>query len=69
MVKIKTCIFISGRGSNLNNLIARTRDKSFPIEISLVISNKKNAFGINYAKNLIYLMYILILNIKIVKIK
>ena len=50
MVKIKTCIFISGRGSNLNNLIARTRDKSFPIEISLVISNKKNAFGINYAK-------------------
>ena len=50
MVKIKTCIFISGRGSNLNNLISRTRDKSFPVEISLVISNNKNAFGINYAK-------------------
>ena len=50
MVKIKTCIFISGRGSNLNNLILHSRDKSFPIQISLVISNNKNAFGINYAK-------------------
>ncbi len=50
MVKKKTCIFISGQGSNLRNLIYRSRDKNFPIKINLVISNKKNAKGINYAK-------------------
>ena len=50
MVKKKTCIFISGQGSNLKNIIFRSRDKNFPIKISLVISNNKNAKGINYAK-------------------
>ena len=50
MVKRKTCIFISGKGSNLNNLISRSRDKSFPIIISLVISNNKKANGLIYAK-------------------
>ena len=50
MVKRKTCIFISGKGSNLNNLISRSRDKSFPITISLVISNNKKANGLIYAK-------------------
>ena len=50
MVKRNTCIFISGQGSNLKNLIFHSRDRSFPIKISLVISNNKNAKGINYAK-------------------
>ena len=50
MVKKNTCIFISGQGSNLKNLIARSRDNSFPIKISLVISNNKDAYGLNYAK-------------------
>ena len=50
MVKRKACIFISGHGSNLKNLIHHSRDKNFPIEISLVISNNKNAKGINHAK-------------------
>lgn len=50
MVKKKTCIFISGQGSNLKNLITRSRDYVFPIKISLVICNNKNAYGINYAK-------------------
>ncbi len=50
MVKKRTCVFISGQGSNLKNLIFHSRDKSFPIEISLVISNNKNAKGIIYAK-------------------
>ena len=50
MVKKKTCVFISGKGSNLKNLISRSREKNFPINISLVISNNKNAYGINYAK-------------------
>ena len=50
MVKRKTCIFISGKGSNLKNLIYHSRDKNFPIQISLVISNNKAANGVNYAK-------------------
>tara|TARA_A100001015_G_scaffold296459_1_gene376752 strand:- start:509 stop:1072 length:564 start_codon:yes stop_codon:yes gene_type:complete len=50
MVKINTCIFISGQGSNLKNLINRSRDYNFPINIKLIISNNKNAYGIIYAK-------------------
>ena len=50
MVKINTCIFISGQGSNLKNLIHRSRDYNFPINIKLIISNNKNAYGIIYAK-------------------
>lgn len=50
MVKIKTCVFISGQGSNLKNLVSYSRDKSFPIKISLVVSDNKNANGIKYAK-------------------
>ena len=50
MVKKKTCIFISGHGSNLKNIISHSRDKSFPIVVSLIITNNKNANGIKYAK-------------------
>ena len=50
MVKKKTCVFISGQGSNLKNLISCSRESNFPIKISLVISNNKEAYGINYAK-------------------
>ena len=50
MVKKNTCVFISGKGTNLKNLIYRSRDNSFPIKISLVICNNKTANGINYAK-------------------
>ncbi len=50
MVKKRTCIFISGKGSNLRNLIFRSRDNNFPLKISLVISNNKKANGLIYAK-------------------
>ena len=50
MVKKKACVFISGKGSNLNNLIFHSRKSNFPIKIKLVISNNKNAYGINFAK-------------------
>ena len=50
MVKKRTCVFISGMGSNLKNLINRTRDVNFPIKISLVVSNNKDAIGIKFAK-------------------
>ena len=50
MVKKNTCVFISGQGSNLKNLINRSRDQNFPIKISLIVSNNRKAYGINYAK-------------------
>ena len=50
MVKKNTCVFISGKGSNLRNLILRSREYIFPIKIKLIISNHKNAEGILYAK-------------------
>ena len=50
MVKKNACIFISGKGSNLKNLIGRSRDYNFPISVKLVVSNKKKALGILYAK-------------------
>ena len=50
MVKKNTCIFISGNGSNLKNLILSSRSSNFPIKISLVICNNTNANGIIYAK-------------------
>ena len=48
--KIKTAIFISGTGSNFKNLIKFSYKKYSPISIKLVISNKKNAIGLKYAK-------------------
>ena len=50
MVKKKSCIFISGQGTNLKNLIINSRDNNFPIKICLIISNNKNAYGVKYAK-------------------
>ena len=34
MVKINTCVFISGKGSNLKTLIKNSRDYNFPIKIT-----------------------------------
>ena len=48
--KIRTCIFISGRGSNLKAIIKNSRKRNFPAKITLIISNKLNAKGLNYAK-------------------
>ena len=46
--KIKTAVFISGRGSNLKNLIKFSKTKISPIIINLVITNKKTE-GLKYA--------------------
>ena len=46
--KIKTAVFISGRGSNLKNLIKFSKTKKSPIIIDLIIANKK-AEGLKYA--------------------
>ena len=50
MVKKKACIFISGTGSNLKNLINKSRDYTFPISVNLVVSNNLKAYGLKYAK-------------------
>ena len=50
MVKKKACVFISGKGSNLNNLIVKSRAYNFPIVIKLVISDNPLAGGIKFAK-------------------
>ena len=50
MVKKNACVFISGKGSNLKNLIKRSRDSNFPIKIRLIVTNNKYANGILYAK-------------------
>ena len=50
MVKVNTCVFISGNGSNLKNLILNKNKYNFPIKIKLVISNNKNAKGLKFAK-------------------
>jgi formyltetrahydrofolate-dependent phosphoribosylglycinamide formyltransferase len=50
MVKKNSCVFISGAGTNLKALIDSSRDYRFPINIKLVVSNKKNAPGLVFAK-------------------
>ena len=46
--KIKIAVFISGTGSNLKNLIFFSKRKNY--EVKLVISNKRNAKGLIFAK-------------------
>ena len=48
--KIKSCVFISGNGSNLKSILKSSREYNFPIKIELIISNNKNANGLNIAK-------------------
>ena len=53
--KIKTCVFISGNGSNLKSIIKNSRDYNFPINIELIISNNIKAGGLKIAKNILFL--------------
>ncbi len=48
--KVRTAVFISGKGSNLKNLIKFSLRKVSPIEINLVISNNVKAKGLKFAK-------------------
>ena len=50
MVKKNVCVFISGKGTNLKNLIIKSRSYNCPVSIKLVICNKEKATGIKYAK-------------------
>ena len=48
--KINTAVFISGKGSNLKNLIKFSFSKNSPIIVNLIISNINKAGGLKYAK-------------------
>ena len=48
--KKNIAVFISGRGSNLKSLIKYSKLKKSRFNIKLVISNKKEAKGLDYAK-------------------
>jgi len=47
--KIRSAVFISGTGSNLNNIIKFSRTKKSPISIDLIFSNTTKAKGLKYA--------------------
>ena len=49
--KINIAVFISGNGSNFKNLILHSLKKNSKFKIDLLISNKANARGIDFAKN------------------
>ena len=48
--KIKTAVFISGKGSNLRSLIKFTKKIKSPISIELIISDNLKAKGLKYGK-------------------
>ncbi|BAF90158.1 phosphoribosylglycinamide formyltransferase [Azorhizobium caulinodans ORS 571] len=46
----RTAVFISGRGSNMAALVKAAQAPDFPAEISLVLSNKADAAGLEFAR-------------------
>ena len=51
MSRTRTAILISGRGSNMEVLIAAARDPHYPAEIALVLSNRPDAAGLATARD------------------
>ena len=49
MARLKLAILISGRGSNMQALIAACRSGAVDAEIALVLSNRADAAGLAYA--------------------
>lgn len=47
---LKMAVFVSGGGTNLQSLIDATKSGSINGEIVLVVSNRKNAYGLERAK-------------------
>ncbi|MBI1868846.1 MAG: phosphoribosylglycinamide formyltransferase [Methylocystis sp.] len=50
MRRVRAAILISGRGSNMDALIAAARAPDYPAEIALVVSNRPDAPGLARAK-------------------
>ncbi|MDH3741077.1 MAG: phosphoribosylglycinamide formyltransferase [Hyphomicrobiales bacterium] len=47
----RTAVLISGRGSNMQALVAAARAPDYPAEIALVVSNRPDAAGLDYARD------------------
>ena len=47
--RVKTAVFISGTGSNLENLVQFSFLNKSPIKISLIVSSNKRAKGLDFA--------------------
>jgi len=56
--KVKTAVFISGTGSNLQNLIKFSKIKNSPITIDLIFSNTAKAKGLKFSNQLNIKKYI-----------
>jgi phosphoribosylglycinamide formyltransferase 1 len=50
MSRKRVAVLISGRGSNMAALIEAAKDKDYPAEIALVLSNKADAAGLDIAR-------------------
>lgn len=50
-MKKRVAILISGRGSNMTALIEAAKAKDYPAEITLVISNRPDAAGLEHARS------------------
>lgn len=50
MSRKRVAVLISGRGSNMAALIEAAKDKDYPAEIALVLSNKADAAGLRVAR-------------------
>ena len=50
MVKRNACVFISGSGTNLKELLKSSREYNFPININYIVSSTKKAKGLKFAK-------------------
>ncbi|MFG1319317.1 phosphoribosylglycinamide formyltransferase [Xanthobacter autotrophicus] len=46
----RTAVLISGRGSNMAALVCAAEQEDFPAEIALVLSNRADAAGLEFAK-------------------
>lgn len=50
MIRVRTAILISGRGSNMAALIAAAKAPDYPAEIALVLSDRADAAGLELAR-------------------
>src|SRR6266566_6522716 len=50
MAKKRVAVLISGRGSNMTSLIEAAKERSYPAEIALVVSNRPEAPGLARAE-------------------
>ena len=49
MSRVRTAVLISGRGSNMEALIAAAADLACPFEVALVLANREDAPGLETA--------------------